>query len=160
MDKKYIFLFALFLIISLSKCEEEEFENEEEFDEDIYDNSADVAAFRETVKEYLIKNDLYNSDRLIEREEMKKIFLDIILDENLESTPDYLKGVVDYLTNFFMNQYYKKKKNEIRGKDIYDLIDILAISRKFQQLTGNPDYDDFEEEDFMNDEQIQPNPDM
>ena len=60
-----------------------------------------------------------------------------------------------------MNKYYKKKKNEIRGRDIYDLIDILEISRKFQQFTGNPDYDDFdyneEEDDFMNEDIIEPN---
>ena len=160
MDKKYIFLFIIFLIISISKCEEEELESEEEFEEDIYDNSADVAAFQESLKDYLIKNDLYESDRLIEREEMKKIFLEIILDQDPEGTPDYLKGVIEYLTNHFMKVYYKKKKNEIRGKDIYDLIDILAISRKFQQLTGNPDYDDFEEEDLTGDEMGEPNSDI
>ena len=78
---------------------------------------------------------------------MKKIFLEIILDQNTEEFPDYLKGVVDFLTKIFLDKYYKKLK-VIKGKDIYDLIDILAISRKFKQLKEDFDDDDFEDEEM------------
>ena len=160
MKNKFIVFYILFLIISIYKCELDY--SEEEFDDDMYDPSNEVAAFKETVKDYLVSHNLWESDRLIEKEELKKIFLDIILDESYDEASDYLKGVLEYLTNYFMNKYYKKKKNEIRGRDIYDLIDILEISRKFQQFTGNPDFDDFdyndeEEEDFMDEETIEPN---
>ena len=163
MKIKYIYIIIIFLIISLYKCEEEyeNYEYEEEgFIDDLYDPAKDIEIFQESLKKYLTANDLINSDRLIEREEMKRIFLEIILEQDIEGLPDYLKGILDFLTNHFLDQYYKKKKNEIRGKDIYDLIDITAISRKFQQLTGNPDYDDIyydeEESDYINDIPVQP----
>ena len=147
MEKKFIFLFTIFLVIAFYKCDEVK-EEEEEFDDaELYNHEKDVAEFKKGLKEYLVKNNLFDSDRIIEREEMKKIFLEIILDQNTEEFPDYLKGVVDFLTKIFLDKYYKKLK-VIKGKDIYDLIDILAISRKFKQLTGDPDYDDFEDEEM------------
>ena len=156
MNKTINFLFIFFLIISVCKCEEEEYEEleEEEMMDDLYDSYDDVADFKKSLKEYLVKNDLFNSDKLIERKEMEKIFLDVILNRGLEGIPDYLKGIIDYLTKYFLDKYYKKKK-EIKGKDIYELIDILAISRKFEQVTGSSDYDDYEEEDY-NGESITP----
>ena len=159
MKNKLTFLCIIFIIISLYKCGLEN--SEEELDDDMYDPSKMVLSFKESLKEYLISHNLLESDELIEREEMKKIFLEIILDEDHEEIPDYMQGVFEYLTKHFMDKYYKKKKNEIRGRDIYDLIDILEISSKFQQLTGNPDYDDFEyneeEVGFMDEESIEPN---
>ena len=44
------------------------------------------------------------------------------------------------MSKYFLDKYYKKKK-VIKGKDIYDLIKIEEISTKFQQITGNPDFD-------------------
>ena len=155
MKIKYIYIVIIFIIILLCKCEEEYYDYEEEGIFDDYDPSKDIEIFQESLKKYLTANDLINSDRLIEREEMKKIFLEIILEQDVESLPDYLRGIIDFLTKHFLDKYYKKKKNKIRGKDIYDLIDITAISRKFQQLTGNPDYDDIyydEEEDEYTDD--------
>ena len=156
MNKKINFLFIFFLIVSVCKCEEENYEEieEEEMIDDLYDSYDDVAEFKKSLKEYLVKNNLFDSDKLIERKEMEKIFLDVILNRSLEGIPDYLKEIIDYLTKHFLDKYYKKKK-EIKGKDIYELIDILAISRKFEQLTGSSEYDDYEEEDY-NEERITP----
>ncbi len=156
MNKKLNFLFIFFLIVSVCKCEEENYEEieEEEMIDDLYDSYDDVAEFKKSLKEYLVKNNLFDSDKLIERKEMEKIFLDVILNRSLEGIPDYLKEIIDYLTKHFLDKYYKKKK-EIKGKDIYELIDILAISSKFEQLTGSSEYDDYEEEDY-NEERITP----
>ena len=156
MNKKLNFLFIFFLIVSVCKCEEENYEEieEEEMIDDLYDSYDDVTEFKKSLKEYLVKNNLFDSDKLIERKEMEKIFLDVILNRSLEGIPDYLKEIIDYLTKHFLDKYYKKKK-EIKGKDIYELIDILAISRKFEQLTGSSEYDDYEEEDY-NEERITP----
>ena len=104
-----IFIYIIFTIISLFKSDNLA-ASEEEFDEDIYDHSKEVAEFKANLKEYLVSNDLFDSDRLIEKKEMKRIFLEIILDQSEEEIPDYLKGITEYLTNYFMNQYYKKKK--------------------------------------------------
>ena len=47
---------------------------------------------------------------------------------------------------FFVKKYYDEKK-EIRGKYIYNLIDINEIYNKFEELLGeNPLYDYNEEE--------------
>ena len=43
------------------------------------------------------------------------------------------------MTKHFIDKYYKERKI-IRGKDLFDLIDIEAISEKFQELTDD-DYD-------------------
>ena len=144
MEKKLFFIFAIFLILAFYKCEENaEKESENELFDDDFDQEE---SFKKSLKEYLVKSNLFDSDRLIEKEEMKKIFLDVILERDPEYAPEYLKESIEYLSKYFVGKYYKKHK-EIRGKDIYNLIDIVAISTKFQQLIG--EYDDYEEEEEM-----------
>ena len=144
---KFILFFILFNLIISTKVEEEE---EDDFNADSYDQMNDVAEFQDGLRDYLIKNNLWESDRIIEREEMNKIFIEIILEKGMEGVPEGLRGIVEECRRYFVTKYYKKKK-VIRGKDIFGLIDILMIYRKFEQLTGNPDYDVdydmFEDED-------------
>ena len=148
MEKKYL-LFILFLILSIYKCNEEYEELYEEEEEELFDDSYDdTIEFKKTLKEYLINNKLLDSDKLIERKEMEKIFLDVILTKDMNSIPDYLKEIIDELKKYFVDKYYKQKNNEIRGKDIYELIDILDVSRKLDQLTSGYDYNDYEEENI------------
>ena len=148
MEKKYL-LFILFLILSIYKCDEEYEEYYEEEEEELFDDSYDdTIEFKKTLKEYLINNKLLDSDKLIERKEMEKIFLDVILTKDMNSIPDYLKEIIDELKKYFVDKYYKQKNNEIRGKDIYELIDILDVSRKLDQLTSGYDYNDYEEENI------------
>ena len=52
---------------------------------------------------------------------------------------------------YFLDKYYKKKKI-IRGKDLYQLINMEEISTKFQQISSNPDFD-FSELDNDEDEE-------
>ena len=102
--------------------------------------------FKEQLKQYLIETKLLNSERPIEREEMKKIFIDVMTEKDPQYIPEFLKAILDKLSKYFIDKYYKKKKI-IRGKDLYDLIDIEPISAKFQQLTGSYDYDFDDSED-------------
>ena len=146
-----IFIISLFTLLFIIKCNElplETLENNsdyDEFDSDRY--------FKESLKEYLEDNKLFDSEKIIQPEEMKKIFLDVVSDDDPDGTTDYMLKMFEELADHFVNLYYKERK-EIRGKDIYDLIDINPISMKFEELMGNspyfPGFNNEEENDFDN----------
>ena len=77
---------------------------------------------------------------------MKKIFLDVITEGDADGSLDYMGGIFKDLTEYFVNTYYKDRK-EIKGKEIYDLIDINQISEKFEVMMGNNPYFGFGEEE-------------
>ena len=149
MEKNFLFQILFLSLIFISKCQDNLKYDEEE---DYYslDDFNGEKLFKASLKEYLVQNNLYESDRIIKRDEMKKIFLDIITEGEPDNTPQYMEGIFQQLTEYFVNVYYKDRK-ELRGKDIYDLIDIMAISMKFEQMVSANSYyegDDEEENSF------------
>ena len=136
---KPIIIFIIFIfLISIDKCDDEEDSGY------LIDNTKEIERFKKSLKEYLIKNELFESEKIIEKDEMKKIFFDVILVKPVTFIPEYLQEMLEYLSNFFIEKYYKNKK-EIRGKEVYDLIDIVEISRKFEEMTED-DYSEPDEE--------------
>ena len=103
------------------------------------------------MKEYLTEEKLINSERIIDRKEMEKIFIDILTEKDASYIPEFLKKILDKLNVYFLDKYYKKKKI-IRGKDLYQLINMEEISTKFQQISSNPDFDFSELDDDDEDE--------
>ncbi len=103
------------------------------------------------MKEYLTEEKLINSERIIDRKEMEKIFIDILTEKDASYIPEFLKKILDKLSVCFLDKYYKKKKI-IRGKDLYQLINMEEISTKFQQISSNPDFDFSELDDDDEDE--------
>ena len=139
------FLFSLSFLITLLKCENETNEIIENTLEDNYGDDF-YGYFKESLKDYLIKNNLFNSDKLIEPNEMKKIFFEVVTEGGPESSPKQLRKIFDKLAAFFVKKYFNEKK-QIRGKNIYNLIDINEIYNKFEELLGeNPLYGYNEEE--------------
>ena len=136
-----IFFFIIITIIFTIKCDSKSNSNDESNDEG-------HKQFKEQLKQYLIETKLLNSEKPIEREEMKKIFIDVMTEKDPQYIPEFLKAILDKLSKYFIDNYYKKKKI-IKGKDLYDLIDIEPIAAKFQQLTGSYDYD-FDESEAEN----------
>ena len=134
-----IFLFIFITIIFNINCDSKSNSNDDDYDEG-------HKQFKEQLKQYLIETKLINSEKPIEREEMKKIFIDVMTEKDPQYIPEFLKAILDKLSKYFIDKYYKKKKI-IRGKDLYDLIDIEPIAAKFQQLTGSYDYDFDESEE-------------
>ena len=134
-----IFLFIFITIIFNINCDSKSNSNDDDYDEG-------HKQFKEQLKQYLIETKLLNSEKPIEREEMKKIFIDVMTEKDPQYIPEFLKAILDKLSKYFIDKYYKKKKI-IRGKDLYDLIDIEPIAAKFQQLTGSYDYDFDESEE-------------
>ena len=130
---KNIFILILILIISYNKCKDEQKSDDDDYNGQIFD-------FKKSLKKYLTEANLINSERVIERKEFEKIFFDILTEKDHEFIPEFLKLILEKMSKYFLDKYYKKKKI-IKGKDIYDLIKIEEISTKFQQITGNPDYD-------------------
>ena len=59
--------------------------------------------------------------------------MEVVTEGDAESAADYFSGIFIELADHFVNEYYRNK-TEIRGKDIYDLINMDQISAKFEQL--------------------------
>ena len=152
MSKRILLTLILFFLITTIKSEDEEatMDEGEEMDDYVYDNYDGEQYFKEIVKEYLERNNLWQNDKLIQPDELKKIFLDIIADGE-EDSEHRFKEAFDKLADFFIDKYYKEKK-EIRGKDVYDLIGITEISLKFDEILGLRSEDDEDEDDDDDDD--------
>ena len=140
---KNIFILIFFSIISYNTCKDI-------FNSHKKNNYERQFDFKESLKQYLTEEKLINSERIIERKEMEKIFIDILTEKDASYIPEFLKKILDKLSVYFLDKYYKKKKI-IRGKDLYQLINMEEISTKFQQISSNPDFD-FSELDDDEDE--------
>ena len=150
MSKKLIFIYLIiiFSIIFLTKCEEE---IEESNIESEYDDGYGYDYFKDNLKQYLIQRKLFDSEEPVQKKELKEIFLDVITEGSEETLGDYFQKLFNELADYFVDSYFVNRK-EIKGKEIYDLIDINQISEKFQQMVGdNPfnsdNYTDNENED-------------
>ena len=154
MINKYIFLIALNSLMFVVKTNIEDEIKLPDFPEEGFDynfNEEEDHYFKSSLKEYLVENKLFESERVIEPDELKKIFLDVITDDGLENSPENMRKSLYELAEYFVERYYNEKK-QIRGKDIYDLFDINDISAKFSDIVGdtinyNNDYN--EEEDDL-----------
>ena len=141
MQKKFFIELLFFFSFLLITKAEEESDNDDEYGTDY---------FKETLKQYLIGKNLFDSEEPVQPEEMKKIFLEVITEGEAESSADYFGGIFNELADYFVNSYYVNRK-EIKGKQIYDLIDIEAISQKFEQMIGNnPQFYDNDGDDEEN----------
>ena len=143
LPKNYFILIVITIIIFI-KCENKTKSDKNNYFEGTYD-------FKDFVKEYLTEEKLINSERIIDRKEMEKIFIDILTEKDASYIPEFLKKILDKLRVYFLDKYQKKKKI-IRGKDLYQLINIEEISTKFQQISSNPDFDFSELDDDDEDE--------
>ena len=125
-------------MILLNKCDDEEkslnYEEEEEFSE-LYRNKF----FKKSLKEYLIEHNLFNNDKLIKPIDIKKMFIIVFTGQDKDSLPEEIVETFNKLSEYFINIYYKDRK-EIRGKELYDLVDMGEIFKKMEELFGdNPD---------------------
>ena len=148
MNIKLTCFINLFLIIII-KCNIKNNQDhiEEELNNDEIENYDEIHSFNLVLKDYLIKNNLFDSERVIEPGELKKIFLDVITEgQGAESTPSYLRKIFVKLSENFVEKYYKDRK-QIKGKDIFDLFNAHDIFKKFDQIANEtPFYDENDEE--------------
>ena len=113
----------------------------------IYDNYDEDQYFKELIKDYLVEKNLWESDKLIKPDEIRKIFIDII-NEGKEYKNQKLKNAFEEVINYFIDKYYKEKK-EIKGKDLYELININEVHLKFDELIKNKINDKEENENDL-----------
>ena len=146
MKNKFIFFIILSLLL-LNKCQDDD-EFPEENSNDTFDDSFDDNGFfKSSLKEYLLEKDLYDSNRPIKPNELRKIFLEIISEGDPEKTPYYLKKIFNQLAEYFVVKYYKENK-QITGKDLINLFDINEISSQFDKIVGDTTlYDIYGEEE-------------
>ena len=134
MLKNLFLLIVLLSFLSLLKA-----------DDLFYDNYDEDQNFKELIKDYLLEKNLWENDKLINPDEIRKIFIDII-NEGEEYKSQKLKNAFDEVINYFIDKYYKEKK-EIKGKDLYELININEVHLKFDELIKNK-INDKEENDL------------
>ena len=97
MKKNFLFFIILFELLLLFKChtlENEYMEEEEEYVEELeeFDNgNEDFGYFKESLKQYLIANNLFYSEKLIEPNDFKILFFEVISEGDPNSSPPYLK---------------------------------------------------------------------
>ena len=145
MKKRIIFIISILSLILFIKSDDKNINNNQ--DENFDDDFDDDGYFKSSLKEYLLKKQLFDSEKVINPEEMKKIFLDVITEGGPENSPPHLRNIFSQLADHFIKRYYSDKK-QIKGKDIYNLFDINEISTKFDELVGDtPLYDDYSEEE-------------
>ena len=147
MNKFYIFIFIIFLYILPIVLSKTNYIDDFLDDIDIkHENS-----LKKYLKKYLKNKNLLESDKIIEPEYMKKIFIEVMLEgAPLDEIDAQTKEIYLELANIFIEKYYENK-NDIRGKDIYDLINIKEISQKFYELNGEIPIYDNDYEDLLDD---------
>ena len=121
-------------------------------DDNYFDN------FNETLKNYLVDNGYYESDRLIDPPELKKIIYDVISEGDPDKNSESVRKIFQQLAERFTDVYYNDKK-QIRGKDIYGLINISDIWDRFDDyidynISGKYDFDDDDEDDDLDNDTI------
>ena len=160
MPKLFIFLIILFSLISLFKFQEDinddySYPNDYYDGYDDYDNYNYYDNFNETLKNYLIENGYYESERLIEPYEMKKIIYEVISEGDPDRNSENVNKIFKQLAERFTEVYFNDKK-QIRGKDIYGLINIDDIWARFDDyldynISSKFDFDDDDENDDLDD---------
>ena len=129
----------------------DEFEDEDEDDDD----NDNYGQFKTALKEYLKKKKLTDSDKIIKRKRLKKIFIKIVAGSSTKNLPKSIIPLYEETADYFIDQYYKKK-GVIRGKDIYKLFNFDEISLKFNELyQKNPpkeENDNRNDKDFFRDD--------
>jgi len=166
MSKKLIslYLIIIFSILFIAQSEEE-IEEISNIESD-YDDGYGYDYFKDNLKQYLIQRKLFESEEPVQKKELKEIFLDVITEGNEESLGEYFQKLFNELADYFVDSYFVNRK-EIKGKEIYDLIDINQISEKFEQMVGENPFNnqmndtDNENENFDSmDEVGEPTPDV
>ena len=120
-------------------------------DDNYFDN------FNETLKNYLVDNGYFDSDRIIEPHEMKKIIYEVITEGEPDRNSEEVNNIFKQLAERFTEVYFNDKK-QIKGKDIYGIVNIDDIWSKFNDyLDYNTsglydDYDDDGENDDLDDD--------
>ena len=148
MNKIY-FLFIIQLLLSIFQCKSN-------YVDDFLDDYDLIYAknLKKSLKKYLIKNNLFDNNRLVKPDEMKKIFIDVLLEGvSLEEIDDFTRHIYEELATIFIEKYYKER-NQIKGKDIYELININEVMEKYYQLNGEMPLfdDDYDESIFIDDD--------
>ena len=160
MSKLNIYLFFLIILSILfliksqeaSKQKHEEENDDDDDDDDEYNdgNEDSDQYFKESLKEYLVDHKLLDSEEIIQPEEMKKIFLEVVTEGDAESSSDYFGGIFIELADHFVNEYYRNM-TQIRGKDIINLINMDQISAKFEELmNANSKYNGADDNKYEN----------
>ena len=150
MDDFIFFILILSLIISLKCYHEDDYYDVKEFEEEEFDDDEDEESgygpFRQTLKDYLTKHNLTNSDKIIKPKRLRKLFLRTIGASNLDGIPKSVQEIYEETATYFIEKFYNNT-DVIRGRDVYKLFDFEEISLKFNEIyQKNPPTNDEKDE--------------
>ena len=157
MRKINICIIAFISLISLTKLQDDYYDDYPYYYDyyDDYDyNDRYYTNFNETLKNYLVDNGYFESDRVIEPYEMKKIIYEVITEGDPDKNTDEVNKIFKQLAERFTEVYYNDKK-QIKGKDIYNIINIDDIWSKFNDYLDyntSGQFDDFDDDDGEDDD--------
>ena len=149
MNRIYVLFIIEFSLLSIFNCKSNYLDDFLDDYDLIYAKS-----LRKSLKKYLIKQKLFESNKLIKPDEMRKIFIDVMLEGvNFDEMDDFTKELYEELAKIFIDKYYKERK-EIKEKEIYELFNVNDIMQKYYELNGEmPIFDDdYDESIFIDDD--------
>ena len=114
MPRLSISLLIIFLLMSVNKCHGDYYDDypypDDYYDDNDYNDNNYYDNFNETLKNYLVENGYFDSDRLIEPYEMKKILYEVISEGDPDKNSENVKKIFSQLAERFTEVYYNDRK--------------------------------------------------
>lgn len=117
------------LLYTITKLKEEDYNKAAEDYKNNY-----IKEFKQKVKDYLTKRNLYNNDKkLISKEEFREIFRDIMSGGDESNVSEGFGDTFNSLTEEFVNDAFPGDINSMKASEIHKYFDYENIMDKFNK---------------------------
>ena len=128
--KKFFIIILIQLLLNIeSKLKEEDYDKVAEEYKTNY-----IKEFKQKVKDYLEKRNLYNNEnKLISKEEFKVIFRDIMSDGDESNVSEGFGDTFNNLIDLFVADAFPDNVNSMKGSEIHKYFEFENIMDKFNK---------------------------
>ena len=128
--KKFFIIILIQLLLNIeSKLKEEDYDKAAEEYKTNY-----IKEFKQKVKDYLEKRNLYNNEnKLISKEEFKVIFRDIMYDGDESNVSEGFGDTFNNLIDLFVADAFPDNVNSMKGSEIHKYFEFENIMDKFNK---------------------------
>ena len=128
--KKFFIIILIQLLLNIeSKLKEEDYDKAAEEYKTNY-----IKEFKQKVKDYLEKRNLYNNEnKLISKEEFKVIFRDIMSDGDESNVSEGFGDTFNNLIDLFVADAFPDNVNSMKGSEIHKYFEFENIMDKFNK---------------------------
>ena len=128
-NKFFIIILIQLLLNIVSKLKEEDYDKAAEEYKTSY-----IKEFKQKVKDYLEKRNLYNNEKkLISKEEFKVIFRDIMSDGDESNVSEGFGDTFNNLIDLFVADAFPDNVNSMKGSEIHKYFEFENIMDKFNK---------------------------